>query len=137
MTFKASFCDPVKPDIIELGDMSQDAILDRFEKTDWNSYLREMRNAKLDEIYYDPSLEIENKESKSGLTISAVGSPNNYEFRITYKRPRKERSFFGLNNKINKNYSTGIQGQTKNVVLDCLNALLRNDTEYLSTKVGP
>ena len=136
MKFRASFCDPLKPDIIELGDISQDTIIDHFEKIDWNNYLQKMGNAKQDEIYYSPSFEIENKESKNGLAISAVGDPNNYEFYIFYKRPKKVKSFFGLKEKINENYSTDIQGQTKSDVLECLKALLRNDTEYLSNKVG-
>ena len=135
MKFRASFCDPLKPDILELGDISQDTIIDHFEKINWNDYLQKMSTAKQDEIYYSPSFEVENKESKNGLAISAVGDPNNYEFYIFYKRPKNVKSFFVLKKKINENYSTDIQGQTKNDVLDCLKALLRNDTEFLSNKV--
>ena len=134
--FKATFCDPLKPDIIELGDLSQDTIIDHFEKINWNDYLQKMITAKQDQIYYSPSFEIENKESKNGLAISAVGDPNNYEFYIFYKRPKNIKSFFGLKQKVNENYSTDIQGQTKNDVLDCLKALLKNDTAYLANKVG-
>ena len=136
MKFRASFCDPLKPDIIELGDISQDTIIDHFEKINWNDYLQKMAIANQDEIYYSPSFEVENKESKNGLAISAVGDPNNYEFYIFYKRPKNVKSFFGLKEKVNENYSTEIQGQTKNDVLDCLKALLRNDTVYLANKVG-
>ncbi len=136
MKFRASFCDPLKPDIIELGDISQDTIIDHFEKINWNDYLQKMSTVKQEEIYYSPSFEVENKETKNGLAISAVGDPNNYEFYIFYKRPKNVKSFFGLKEKINENYSTDIQGQTKNDVLDCLKALLRNDTEYLANKVG-
>ena len=136
MKFRVSFCDPLKPDIIELGDILQDTIIDLFEKIDWNGYLLKMANVRQDEIYYSPSFEVENKESKNGLAISAAGDPNNYEFYIFYKRPKKVKSFFGLKEKINQNYSTDIQGQTKNDAIDCLKALLRNDTEYLTNKVG-
>ena len=136
MNFRASFCDPLKPDIIELGDISQDTIIDHFEKINWNDYLQKMATAKQDEIYYSPSFEVENKESKNGLAISAVGDPGNYEFYIFYKRPKNVKSFFGLKEKVNENYSTDIQGQTKNDVIDCLKALLKNDTTYLANKVG-
>lgn len=136
MKFRASFCDPLEPDIIELGDIFQDTIIDHFEKINWNDYLQKMANAKQDDIYYSPSLEIENKETKNGLVISAVGDPNNYEFNIFYKRPKNAKSFFGLIEKVNENYTTNIQGQTKNDVLDCLKALLRNDAAYLANKVG-
>ncbi len=91
---------------------------------------------KENEIYYSPSLEIENKDTKHGLSISAVGDPKNYEFYIFYKRPKKVKIFFGLKEKINSNYMSDKTGQTKQDVLDCLNALLRNDTDYLSSKIG-
>ena len=136
MKFRASFCDPLKPDIIELGDISQDTIIDHFEKINWDDYLQKMATVKQDEIYYSPSFEVENKESKNGLAISAVGDPSNYEFYIFYKRPKNVKSFFRLKEKVNENYSTDIQGQTKNDVLLCLKALLRNDTEFLANKVG-
>jgi hypothetical protein len=136
MKFRASFCDPLQPDIIELGDIEQNQIINKFESISWSDYLQKMTYTKENEIYYSPSLEVENKESKNGLAISAVGDPNNYEFYIFYKRPKKVKTLFGLKEKINQNYSTDIQGQTKNDVLECLNALIRNDTEYLSNKIG-
>jgi hypothetical protein len=136
MNFRASFCDPLRKDIIELGDISKDSILEQFEQTPWNDLLRKMANAKEDEIFYSPSLEIENKETKHGLAISAVGDPNSFEFYIFYKRPKKIKSFFGLKEKIKEDYITDQTGQTKQDVLDCLNALLRNDIEYLENKMG-
>ena len=136
MKFKTFFCDPLEADIIELGDMENETIISYFEKIDWKDFLQKSSNAKLDEIYYHPTFEIENKESKIGLGISAVGDPNNYVFNITFKRPKKVKSFLGLNDKINENYSTGIAGQSKNDALNCLNALLRNDTQYLANKFG-
>jgi hypothetical protein len=133
--FKAFFCDPTEPEIIDLGDMAQDTIIDYFEKIDWNEYLQKSRNAKLDEIYYYPTFEVKNQESKNRLSISAIGVPDNYKFKIIYKRPKKVKSFFGLNNQIIDNYSS-IENQTKNDVYDCLKAILRDDTVYLTNKVG-
>ena len=46
MNFRASFCDPLKPDIIELGDISQDTIIDHFEKINWNDHLQKNGNCK-------------------------------------------------------------------------------------------
>lgn len=136
MNFRASFCDPLKQDIIELGDMPRDTIIDHFEKINWIDYLQKMADAKQDEIYYSPSFEVENKESKNGLAISAVGVPTRFEFYIFYKRPKNVKSFLGLKEKINENYTTDIQGQTKKDVLDCLKALLTNDTLFLAGKIG-
>ena len=136
MNFRASFCDPFKKDIIELGDIQKDSIIDEFEKIPWNDFLEKMGTAKEGEIFYSPSLEIENKENKHGLAISAVGDPNNFEFYIFYKRPKKVKTFFGLKEKINDEYTTNITGQTKQNVIDCLKALIQNDTEYLASKIG-
>ena len=52
-------------------------------------YLKQIEVAetrKMD-IYFSPSLEVENKANKNGLTISAVGDPEDPEFYIFYKRP--------------------------------------------------
>ena len=136
MTFKATFCDPLQKDIIELGDIQKDSIIDRFEKTPWSEYLQKMDNAKKGEVFYSPSLEIENKETKHGLAISAVGAPDNYEFYIFYKRPKKVKTFFGLKEKVDDNYLSDKEGQTKEDVLNCLKALIKNDTEYLANKIG-
>ncbi|MFN3852615.1 MAG: hypothetical protein ACK4NY_24520 [Spirosomataceae bacterium] len=136
MNFKASFCDPLQPDVIELGDVSQDTIIDHFENINWKEYLQKMATAKQDDIYYSPCFEVENKENKNGLVISAVGDPNNYQFNIFYKRPKSVKSFFGLINNVNENYSTAINRQANSDVIDCLKALLKNDTVYLTNKIG-
>jgi len=136
MQLKAFFCDPLLPQEIELSAISPDTIIDQFEKIEWNDYFQKIQTAKLDDVYFDPSFVVENTENKTELVISAVGEPNHYAFRITYKRPKKVKSFLGLNDKIDEDYSTAIQGQTKDAALDCLNALLRNDTEFLSARFG-
>ena len=136
MNFRASFCDPFKPDIIELGPIQEDKVIQEFENTRWADFLRRMESAKEEEICYSPSLEVENSDTRHGLSISAVGHANNYEFYIFYKRPKKVKTFFGLKEKINEGYTSDITGQTKQDAIDCLNALLRNDTEYLESKIG-
>jgi len=136
MNFRASFCDPFSRDIIELGEIPKDKIIDKFEKTQWADFLKKMGSVKEDEIFYSPSLEIENRDTKHGLTFSAVGDPDKYEFYIFYKRPKNIKILFGLGEKLKENYMTDKTGQTRQDALDCLNALLRNDTEFLSNKIG-
>jgi len=136
MNFKATFCDPFKPDIIELGDIAPEQIVNRFEKIPWSDYLQKMKNVNDSEIHYSPSFEIENKENGHALCISAVGEPNNYEFYIFYKRPKKIKILFGLKGIMKENYTTDITKQTKNDALDCLTALKNNDTAFLSNKIG-
>jgi hypothetical protein len=136
INFSASFCDPLNPNIIQLGDISKEQVVDEFEKINWTEYLQKMNNAKENEIYYSPSFEVHNKDTKHGLAISAVGDPSNYEFYIFYKRPKKVKSLFGLKEKLDENYTSDTTGQTKQNVIDCLNALIRNDTIYLANKIG-
>lgn len=136
MNFRASFCDPFQKDIIELGRISEDRIIDRFEKIDWADLLNQMRKATKAEIHYSPSLEIENSDSNHALSISAVGDPEKFEFHIFYKRPKAVKLFFGLKEKLDKNYITDKTGQTRQDVLDCLNALIQDDTDFLSAKIG-
>lgn len=132
MNFRASFCDPFKPDIIELGDIEKEKIIETFEKIPWNKLLDEMKLKKESEIYYSPSLEIENKENKNGLSVSAVDGK---EWYIFYKRPKMVKKFFGLTEKIDKNYLTDAKGQTEDDVKECLIALINNDLEFLEKKI--
>ena len=137
MNFTASFCDPFNPAIIELGGIQKERILDKFEKVNWSDYLQRMQSANSQDIYYSPSISFENSDTTHGLAISAVGVPDNYEFYIFYKRPKIVKKFLGLKKKNDENYVSDKTGQTKNDVIDCLNAFIRNDMEYLISKIGP
>ncbi len=39
MNFRASFCDPFKPDIIEIGKIEREKILETFHKIPWTDRL--------------------------------------------------------------------------------------------------
>lgn len=134
MKFHASFCDPFSPEITEIGNIDKENVMLMFENVSWTDYLRRMETALQAEIFYSPSFEIINKDNRHGLTISAIGAPNNYEFYIFYKRPKAVKTFFGFKEKIDEDYTSNQTGQTKQDVLDCLIALLQNDTEYLENK---
>lgn len=132
MSFRVSFCDPFKPDVIELGEIEKEKVIDSFQRTPWKKLLDEMDKRKESEIFYSPSLEIENTENKNGLCISAIDGK---EWYIFFKRPKMVRKFFGLVEKMDNDYTTDITGQTEQDVIDCLNALLKNDLEFLEKKV--
>ena len=85
------------------------------------------------DIYFSPSLEVENKANKNGLTISAVGDPEDPEFYIFYKRPISvvKKQFFRKPQTVVEDYVSEITGQTKEDVIECLNALIKNDQEFL------
>ena len=135
MKFRASFCDPFCFEVIELGPIETNNIIEKFESTDWKEYLRKMEFADEDQIHLSPSLEIENTETKHGLCISAVGTPASYEFYVFYKRPKRTK-FLGLIERMNENYTTDKTGFTRQSVLSCLNALINYDTAYLDVKIG-
>ena len=132
MNFRASFCDPFKPDIIEIGKIERKKILATFHKIPWLDYLTKMKTAKQKEIFYSPSLEIENSNNKNGISVSAIDET---EWYIFFKRPKLVKRFFGLTEKMDNNYLTDIQGQTEKDVTDCLNALINNDLEFLENKI--
>jgi hypothetical protein len=136
MYFRASFCSPFKKEIIDLGSVEKDKIIDLFNNTPWLEYLQKMSTAKLTDIHYSPSLEIENIETKQGLCISVIGNQTIEEYYLFYKRPKLIKTFFGFKQKIDNNYCTDKTGQNKQDVLDCLNALINNDTIFLENKIG-
>jgi len=132
MNFRASFCDPFKPKIVEIGNIEKEKIIETFEKIPWKELLNKIESSKSEEIYYSPSLEIENKDNKNGIVISAV---DGREWYIFFKRPKLVKKLFGLIEKMDENYTTEIQGQTEKDALDCLNAIINNDLEFLERKI--
>lgn len=136
MNFKATFCDPFNPEIIDLGEILQEDIISKFEHIDWTGYLNKMAAASESDIHFSPSLEIECTDTKNALSVSAVGDAGNYEFYIFYKRPKKVKILFGLIEREIENYISDVQGQTKQDVINCLKALIRNDTALLTEVIG-
>jgi hypothetical protein len=136
MNFRASFCEPSNPKIMELNVTTVTEITTFFEQIPWAEFLREMAETPAENIHYSPSLEIENKLNKNGISISVAGEPNDYEFYIFYKRPKRIKRLFGLFETLDANYLTEIHGQRHKDAVACLNALLSNDLEYLEAKIG-
>lgn len=132
MNFRASFCDPFKSDIIEIGEIEKDKIMQHFESIPWSELLEKMKSANEKEIHYSPSLEIENKTNRNGLSVSAVDGT---EWYIFFKRPKLVKKFFGLSEKMDNNYLSDITGQNIDDVRKCLTALIDNDLKYLEEKI--
>ncbi len=132
MNFRASFCDPFKPDIIELGNIEQDKIMENFQNIPWNELLEKINGANESEIHYSPSFEVENITNNNGLCVSAVDGTEGYIF---YKRPKLVKKWFGLVEKVDDNYLSDITGQSIDDVKNCLNALISNNLEYLKTHI--
>ncbi|WP_223648630.1 hypothetical protein [Hymenobacter psoromatis] len=132
MNFRASFCNPFNPKIIELGKIDQHKVMETFENIPWKEYLAKMKTTALNEIHYSPSLEVENMDNKNGLSLSII---SNIEWYIFYKRPKLVKTFFGLSEKVKSNYLTEIHAQTEKDVKDCLAALIKNNLQFLEDKI--
>ncbi|WP_202621785.1 hypothetical protein [Pontibacter russatus] len=133
--FRHSFCDPFKPDVIELGDVESKEIINRFEQMPWDEIISRMGKAKESDIHYSPSLEFEDKTTKHGITISAVGTSSLEEFYVFYKRPKRVKKFFGLIESDNPEYLTDVTGQTKEDVIDVLNAFINGKYDFLDSRI--
>jgi hypothetical protein len=133
--FVISFQDPLKTKDTQLGDIAREQIINEFEKINWAEYLQKMNNAKRSEIYFSPSLEIHRMDNSLVLAISANGDPNNYQFAVMYNRPKTIKSSNGME-ELYKNHLTDTIGLSKQNVIDCLNALIKNDTTYLENTIG-
>ena len=134
-TFRHSFCDPFKPEVIELGDVESQEIIRRFEQIPWDEIISRMGTAKESEIHYSPSLEFEDKATKHGVSVSGVGTSSLEEFYVFYKRPKRVKKFFGLIESDNPEYLTDVTGQTKEDVMDVLNALINGEYDFLDRKI--
>ncbi len=135
MPFKATFCDPFKKDIIVLGEIEQNAVIDSFINIPWEKYLNDMTNTPDDKIYYSPSLGIENTANNSSLEISAVDDGTRMVFYVFYQRPKMVTKFFGLKKEMIKDYISNITDQNKENVIMYLEALLNNNLELLESRI--
>lgn len=130
--FRGSFCNPFNPKIIELGDIPKDKVIESFEKIPWNDFLEKVKNSSKEKIYYSPSFEIENKDSKHGLSVSII---DDNEWCIFYKRPKQVRKLFGLINYLEENYISEVFNQTKEQVIKSLESLIDGNLDYLERNI--
>jgi hypothetical protein len=127
--FRYSICEPTNPEIIEKGKIDSSEIMQIVENFPWKKLLEETEN-----IYYSPSLEFENLSNKNGLSISAVGSPDEYIFYVFFKRPKMQKKWFGLSEKLNNNYTSELLDQSKENTIEILKALVDNNLSFLERK---
>jgi len=134
--FKYSICDPLVKDPIEMGEIEKEKISDILDRFPWNDLLDKNNHANERNIYFSPSIEFENKDTRHGLAISIVEGENGSEFYIFYKRPKLVTKLFGLVKNIHDNYTSDRTGQTIHDVKDAVNALVAGDTAILERKWG-
>ncbi len=133
--FRHSFCSPFSSEIEELGDIEENELIDKFNKIPWDGIIQKMSTMSESEIHYSPSIEFEDKSTKHGLTMSGVGDKNLEEFYVFYKRPKRVKRFFGLFEHDNPNYLTDVLGQTRQNVVELINALIEKNYQLLDQKI--
>nr|WP_319479213.1 hypothetical protein [uncultured Draconibacterium sp.] len=106
--------------------------METFDKILWSDYLKKMETANEKDIYYSPSLEVENRTNKNGIVVSAI---DRKEWYIFYKRPKLAKRFFGLFETMNNDYTTEVHGQSEKDVRECLAALVDNKLNFLDEKI--
>lgn len=130
--FRYSICEPTNPKIIEKGKINSSEIISVVENYPWKSKLEEMERLK--EPYYSPSLEFDNLNNKNGLSISAVGNAEKYEFYVFFKRPKIQKTWFGLSEKLNNDYTSELLDVSKEKTLEIIKALVDNNLNFLERK---
>jgi len=131
MSFKVSFCDPLNSDIIEMGIIDRENVLNLFEKIPWLDILQKMKAVDEKDIFYSPSFEILNMNSNVGITVSIIDVD---EWYIFFKRPKLVRKLLGLLNK-KDNYMTEVYNQSILDVRLALKAFLEGDLNYLEKNI--
>jgi hypothetical protein len=124
--FRYSFCFPFESEIIEKGEASKEKILEEVKSFPWQEELKKMVDDDDAEVFYSPSVEIENLDTKHSISVSAIGEPEDHEYMIFYNRP--EQSMFGDVGMYEKD------GLTWDDVMEAVDALLNNKTEILDNK---
>ena len=88
-TFNLSFCDPLNPEVIDLGVHSKEETIRLFNNIKWDEYLDKMVDVSPDDIYYSPSFSAANSDNNAIVSISALESGLFYIMYFTPLVPRK------------------------------------------------
>lgn len=127
MKFRVSFCDPLSPDVLELGDLEVEKIIEIFESIPWSDYLVEPNPEDGPDIHYAPSLEIENLEQNIGLEMSAIDEE---EWHLFFRKKINSEEPGSMKNE----HITELTNQSETDATACLHAFLNIDLEYLENK---
>lgn len=90
MEFRAFFCDPVEADIIDLGEMAQETIMDTFEKVDWNEYLQKAVMPNSTKYISTQHLALRTRKVETGLLFRSLVSPIIINLKLRIKAPKSK-----------------------------------------------
>ncbi|MDR0892991.1 MAG: hypothetical protein LBN24_10305 [Mediterranea sp.] len=133
--YNVSFCDPFKDDIVDLGKVESSKVMELFEKTPWQEYLKQMENTDANKIHYSPTLQFEDVVTNHAISLSADGGNQGIEWTILYIRPKIVKYLFGLLGESSLTDITEIVGRSEADVRKCIEALLKEDYQFLNSFV--
>lgn len=136
MMYRYSICDPLHADVLEMGQIPKESVLEIFDEFPWVPMLAKMEGVGEQDIYFSPSLEFENKLNQHGISISALGDVGKQEFMIFYKRPKMVPTWLGLSQRMENNYLTERDEQTLADAREAIIALINGDLETLEERWG-
>lgn len=132
--FSYSICEPLNPMIIQKGEILHEEMANVFHSFPWSDYLAQIEQAKESEIYYSPSLEFQNQNNKQSIIASAVGDPDEYEFYLFYRFPNTKSIPNPQTGEVEAFIMYEIRAQKHQDFLNCIRALIEEDTAYLRKK---
>lgn len=124
MKFSVSFCDPLSPEILELGDLEEEKVVEVFESIPWKDYLVETNPMDDQDVHYAPSLEVENKKLNIGLELSAI---DENEWHLFFRKSIDSNAPESIENEL----MNELKGQSEADATACLHAFLKIDLDYL------
>lgn len=119
-----------------MGPIEKEKILNMLDTFPWREMLDRMKGVDDSKLFWSPSIEFENVETKRGVTVSIVENNGKIEYYIFYRRPKHISLMFGLIKRFDQHHTTDRTGQTFKDAREAVMALLSNDEKTLETRWG-
>ena len=134
--FRYAVCDPLKPDPLEMGAIEREKILETFDRFPWADLFNKMKTVEEEDVYYAPTLEIENKINRHILSITLREIDGHHKFNIFYSRPKTVTRFFGLIKDTNDYFFSEREELPLGEVRNAVEALVADDLKTLEKRWG-
>jgi hypothetical protein len=86
---KYSLTHPLYPEIMDRGEITQEAFRELFDHFPWVDTLKELGPVTDSNVFHSPSITLTDTVYNRSLTICVAGTEADLEFFLFYKRPRK------------------------------------------------
>ncbi|WP_181304013.1 hypothetical protein [Rufibacter sp. XAAS-G3-1] len=133
--FHYTFSSPLQAENIDLGTIEGERMVSYFLDYPWADWLLKMEGVKEGDIYFSPTLNFENKETKQKILVSAVGDRAGFVFYVFYQRPIMVNHFFGLRQKYKEDHTTEVLHQSKEKTALLVEAFAKGNNTYLEEEI--